>query len=253
MPTRRVSAGSAFLPLSGASSHGALLIGAVVHEFVTSLDDDNREDLRAFLADAVDGIEIPRIVMRHRLQADTHGLDLSRHRVEQRGDVLIVELDTHGAALPQLLGLILAISNLPPSSRHSGLSVARRALEGRSPFGRQGVLVRRMKDGIAHEVPWAQRADWVQGASLEEAVWAGIDSERRWAMEVLGIPASSAVRRDDINRRYRRLLRDAHPDTGAVRVGAAERIEELGVARELLLDLLNNPGTDASPPSSARQ
>jgi curved DNA-binding protein CbpA len=44
------------------------------------------------------------------------------------------------------------------------------------------------------------------------------------------------VDRDDVNRRYRRLLRDAHPDHGAAAKGAADRISELGEARTLLLE-----------------
>jgi hypothetical protein len=43
------------------------------------------------------------------------------------------------------------------------------------------------------------------------------------------------VRRDDVNRRFRRLLRDAHPDSGGTATGAAGRIEELTEARSILL------------------
>ena len=44
-----------------------------------------------------------------------------------------------------------------------------------------------------------------------------------------------AVERDDVQRRFRRLVRLAHPDHGAGSAGAAERIAELAEARELLL------------------
>jgi curved DNA-binding protein CbpA len=65
--------------------------------------------------------------------------------------------------------------------------------------------------------------------------WDGVPSERRWAMEVLGLHADMPVDRDDVNRRYRRLLRDAHPDHGAGSEGAAQRISELAEARRILL------------------
>ena len=45
------------------------------------------------------------------------------------------------------------------------------------------------------------------------------------------------VEREDVNRRFRRLLRDAHPDRGGVATQAAARIAELTEARTILLDV----------------
>jgi len=59
--------------------------------------------------------------------------------------------------------------------------------------------------------------------------------DQRWAMEVLGLRAGMDVGRDDVNRRFRRLLREAHPDSGGTSSGAAARIEELTEARSILL------------------
>ncbi len=75
----------------------------------------------------------------------------------------------------------------------------------------------------------------------DAAKWAGIPSERRWAMEVLGLRADMKVDRTDIQKRFRRLLRTAHPDHGGEHVGAAERIAELTEARELLLTGIAKP------------
>ncbi|MGZ8764669.1 MAG: J domain-containing protein, partial [Acidimicrobiia bacterium] len=58
----------------------------------------------------------------------------------------------------------------------------------------------------------------------------------------------TVVERTDIQRRFRRLLRVAHPDQGGTSRGAAERIAELREARELLLDSLET--ADAVPPTS---
>ena len=79
--------------------------------------------------------------------------------------------------------------------------------------------------------------------------WAGIPSERRWAMEVLGLHAGHAIERDDVQRRFRRLIRLAHPDHGAESRGAAERMAELSEARELLLAAIEG-STDESSASA---
>jgi curved DNA-binding protein CbpA len=64
-------------------------------------------------------------------------------------------------------------------------------------------------------------------------------------MEVLGLRAGMDVERDDVQRRFRRLVRLAHPDHGAGSSGAAERIAELSDARELLLGVVDS--ADAQP------
>ena len=64
-------------------------------------------------------------------------------------------------------------------------------------------------------------------------------------MEVLGLRSGMAVERDDVQHRFRRLVRLAHPDHGAEDHGAAERIAELTDAREVLLDFVDS--ADAQP------
>jgi curved DNA-binding protein CbpA len=54
-------------------------------------------------------------------------------------------------------------------------------------------------------------------------------------MEVLGFAPDASLDREDILRRFRRLIRLAHPDHGAAHGGAADRIVELGEARRVLL------------------
>jgi hypothetical protein len=233
--------------MSGPQAAGVLLVGAVVHEFWPALDDDDRVEFTEFVRSAASGVDLPRIAVRHRVQRDTHGLDRSRHRIEQDDRRVVVELDTHGAPIPQLLGAVVAVALLPPAARHRGLDAIRRVVNGRVPYDRFGIVVRRLADGIPHEVPWAPGATWHHGAPPEEVVWDGVDSELRWAMEVLGFRAGTDVRKDDVNRRFRRLLRDAHPDTGATDDGAAERIEELSEARDRLLDLVAESDVGPSP------
>ena len=115
-PTRRVALGDHYLPTSG-PAYGAVLLGAVVSENLGGLDDEQRDLLPRLLADAEDGLSVPRIALRHRLQTDTHGLDRSRHRIVADGGPLVLELDTHGWPTPQVLGAVMAAAQLPSSAR----------------------------------------------------------------------------------------------------------------------------------------
>jgi hypothetical protein len=62
---------------------------------------------------------------------------------------------------------------------------------------------------------------------------AGADDPVSWAIHVLGL--SGGHDRRDVQRRFRELLRMAHPDHGAAVEGAAQRIAELTEARRILL------------------
>jgi hypothetical protein len=54
-----------------------------------------------------------------------------------------------------------------------------------------------------------------------------------WALDTLGLEPGS--NRRSVLKRYRVLLRDAHPDHGAEEQQAAARIAELGQAKDILL------------------
>ena len=56
-----------------------------------------------------------------------------------------------------------------------------------------------------------------------------------WALELLGLPTDGTAPKKEIQRRFRRLLRDAHPDHGADSAVAAQRIAELTEARRILI------------------
>jgi hypothetical protein len=236
MPTRRVALETAYLPTSG-PAHGSALLAAVVATHLVGVDDEQRDLLPRLVDQARDGLTIPRIALRHRLQNDKHGLDRSRHRVVGENGSLVVEVDVHGAATPQVLGAIMGAASLPPSGRGLALDTIARVVDGRWPGLSSDVIVRAVWDraGIAPP-PLAGTRDWDRGAPPEERQWDGISVERRWAMEVFGMRAGMDVDREEISRRFRRLLRDAHPDHGGAAAKAATRIAELTEARTILLD-----------------
>jgi curved DNA-binding protein CbpA len=70
-------------------------------------------------------------------------------------------------------------------------------------------------------------------------------------MEVLGLQAGHAIERDDVQKRFRRLIRLAHPDHGGESAGAAERMAELSEARELLLSVIETDQPSAGSGASA--
>jgi hypothetical protein len=246
MPTRRVAVDHGYLPTSGAA-FGGVLIGAVVAECAPGLDEEQIDALARLVDVARRGtLTVPRIALRYRLQNDTHGLDLSRHRITDAAVELgsvrpVLELDLHGPPAPQVIGALMAGSQLPPSGR----SVAFRFID--AALARPGVLpegldVRRRYQGVPGMRPPGPGTTTTIGGDRPSDDWAGIPSERRWAMEVLGLQAEHAIERDDVQKRFRRLVRLAHPDHGGESTGAAERMAELSEAREVLLSVVSDRG-----------
>ena len=232
MPTRRVALDHAYLPMTGAG-HGGLLLSTVVAENIDALDEEQAELLPKLLDDARRGLSVPRIALRYRLQTDVHGLDRSRHRVLGEDGRVVVELDVHGAPVPQVLGAgARGRDDGPDRARgrdprdHDRGHAAVPFPEGRAAPAR----VRHPAGGAT-----AARHALEAGPAARGVPVGGGSFRRRWAMEVLGLRGGMTLDRDDISRRFRRLLRDAHPDHGGARAEAAERIAELTEARDLLI------------------
>jgi hypothetical protein len=247
MPTRRVALDGAYLPTTG-PAHGSALLAAVVATNLPAIGDEQRELLPRLLHDARRGLIIPRIALRHRLQYDVHGLDRSRHRVLGESGHLVVELDVHGAPTPQVLGAVMGAAALHTSGRIAALDAIRSVVEGR-----WGGLAADVELRIVAESAWggvrpplASAGEWQPGGPPEELLWQGIGPDQRWAMEVLGLRAGMELGRDDVNRRFRRLLRDAHPDSGGASAGAAARISELTEARAILLRRVGDSSEESS-------
>jgi hypothetical protein len=241
MPTRRIALGDAYLPTSG-PAYGAVLLGAVVAEHLSELDDEQADLLPRLVREARDGLSVPRIALRYRLQTDTHGLDRSRHRIHNDEGRLVLELDRHARPDPQVIGAVMAAATLPPSPR----AVAFRSIDAamRRPGALpEGMRIRRQFHGLPGASPpraGTGRGDLGAVGSFGSpdgwvGDWAGVSPDARWAMEVFGLGPESELLRADVQARFRRLVRQMHPDHGAARAGAAERLAELTEARAVLL------------------
>lgn len=240
MPTRRVALGERVLP-TGHPGYGPMLLAGIAAASVDGLDEEQAETLPGFLKSAAHGMSIPRRALRFRLQTDVEGLANSRHRLLGEEGGLVLELDVHGMyPVPQLLGAIMAAAAMAAYPRGLALRAIAEAVE--RPGHYAGLGVRFVTEAQARPTGPPRRdgagdplrsAGWVP----VDGDWGGVPPERRWAMEVLGFGPQASLERDEVVRRFRRMVRLAHPDHGGASIGAAERIVELGEARRVLLGL----------------
>lgn len=216
LPTRRVALGERWLPTEPAPGFGGVLLAGLVASRAAELDDDERGQLLALFADLEAGRRIAQPRLRHRFQADVHGLDRSRHKLVADGELLWFDLDSHGAPVPQLLAAAYAAAELRAGARPAVFRTMRRALRWRGPVGSTFVT-------------------WLGSDDAARAGWRSHPTDERWALRVLGFDADDVPDRDDVQRRFRDLVRRTHPDLGGVSEGAGQRILELTEARRILL------------------
>jgi hypothetical protein len=220
-PTRRVAVGKLWLPTDPSPGHGGLLLAGIVAAGVSALDDDEQLDrVDTLLSDLEQGKRIvqPRIL--YRFQSDTHGLDRSHHRLlghgEHGDDGMSLEIDGHGAVLPQILGAMYAAGQLSYSVRGDVFRLLRRAT--------------RWTGGIDARLLACLTGD--EAGSFRRK---GVPNDERWALRILGFDPGTEPARSEIQQRFRDMVREAHPDHGAEAEGAGQRMVELSEARRILL------------------
>jgi hypothetical protein len=222
-PTRRVALGPHWLPTEPSPGYGGILLGGIVVAHLGDIDPDLREEFLVLVDDLEADKRISQPRLRHRFQTDVVGLDRSRHKLvghpeDDRMGGVRFEIEGHGRPVPQILGAIYAAARLHPDARPRVFAAIRKAAaweDGLTPE-----LVTFLTD-LTHVPP---------------AWWRRFSTDERWALEVLGFgPDEDQPGRDEVQQRFRVLLRESHPDHGAEHEGAGQRILELTEARRILL------------------
>ncbi len=230
-PTRRVALGDADLPVEPPPGFGGILLGGIVAAHVGGIDPDLIPDLRRLTRELEDGRRVPQPRLRFRLQVDTIGLNSVRHRLIGHGERMSFDFSSQGAPAQQVLGAVYAAGRLEPGVRAPVMATVRRAIGWSGPIGSDLI---------------ASLSGMRAGASLGRSA---LENPTAWALDLLGFTgvgaaavggANGSVRPGstpppkEVIRRYREMLRAAHPDHGATTDGAANRIADLAEARRIL-------------------
>jgi hypothetical protein len=219
-PTRRVALGDTNLPASPAPGFGGILLGGVVAAFIPCLDPDLFDDLDRLTHQLEAGYRIPQPRLRHRLQTDRIGLQRSVHRLVGQGEELSFEIDDKGAPAHHILAAVYAAGALPLGPRTRVMDAIRKAMRWSGPI--DVTLVTHLS-GLTRHAAWTAEA-------YRDPVG--------WALGVLDLDlggGGAQPGRSAVQRRFRTLVREAHPDHGGDRGEAAGRLAELSEARRILL------------------
>ena len=215
-PTRRVALGGLYLPVEPAPGFGGILLAGIVGAGASLLDEELRDELDLLIDDLERKRRVAQPRMRHRFQADTHGLARARHRLVGVGEAMELELDDEGHVLPQVLGAVYAASKLSSRARPEVFRLLWRATRWEGDD--LGALL-----------------DYLGGDEAALRRPRGARHDATWALTVLGFNSGADPSRPDVLRQFRQLVRDAHPDHGAATANAGERISELTAAKRILL------------------
>lgn len=217
-PTRRIAIGARELPLDPAPGFGPLLLGGIVAVGAEEFDADDYDALLVLMAQLEHGQRVVQPRIRNRFQTDRHGLARTVCRLAGGGESLEFDFDGNGSPLQMTLAATYAAGQLPLTARPRVFDVLRKALRWRGPVG---------PSLITHLSGRFGAPSWSASAYLDP---------EQWALDLLGIGEKQATpSKREIQRKFRRLIRDAHPDHGAETEGAAQRIAELTEARRILL------------------
>ncbi len=215
-PTRRVALGELWLPTDGPPGFGGILLAGILAAGVSCLEDELRDELDILINDLERGARIAQPRLRHRFQTDVVGLDRSHHRLVGNGEEMLIELDDHGAVLPQVLGAAYAASKLSYRARESVFRLLRRATRWHGDNDERLMA-------------------YLTGDEAAFRPWRTADHNEDWALKVLGFSRHAEPTRSDIQKTFRQLVRTAHPDHGGSSERAGQRITDLTQAKRILL------------------
>ena len=202
------------LPVDPAPGFGGLLLGAIVAQHLSAVDEDLVSDIHLLINQIGRGENIVQPRLRHRFQVDRHGLSHSTHRLVGDGEDISFDFGTTGTDLAQVLGAIYAVERLAIEHRRLILPVMQKAARWRGPIGAAM---------IAHFAG-------SQSTTLE-----ALADPRGWAMQILGFEVTSAKpSKREVTKAFRERMRSVHPDHGGAEIDAAKAMSDLSEARRIL-------------------
>jgi len=217
-PTRRLALGYRDLPVDPPPGFGPLLLGGIIAVGAEELDEEDMDALIALMTQLERGQRVVQPRLRNRFQTDKHGLARTVGRLLGGGEQLEYDFDGNGSPLQMALAATYAAGQFPTNVRPRVFDVLRAGLRWRGPIGPS--LIAHLSGG--HGAP-----AWSVAAYLDPS---------QWALDLLGFgERESTPSKREVQRIFRKLVRDAHPDHGAESEGAAQRIAELTEARRILL------------------
>jgi len=216
-PTRRLALGERDLPVSPAPGFGGVLLGGIVAAYIALLDPELFDELDQLTRQLEAGYRIPQPRLRHRLQTDRVGLQRSVHVLRGDGEAARFEIDDKGSPAHHILAAVYAAGGLPVGPRSTVMAAIRKAMRWSGEI--DGSLIAHLS-GVSRTQPWS---------------FAAHRDPVGWAMSVLGLEGARRPARGEVQRRFRALVRAAHPDHGGDRATAADRLAELSEARRILL------------------
>ena len=217
-PTRRLALGYRDLPVDPPPGFGPLLLGGIVAVGAEELDADDSDALLVLMAQLEHGQRVVQPRLRNRFQTDKHGLARTVGRLLGGGEQIEFDFDGNGSPLQMALAATYAAGQFPLHIKPRVFDVLRAGLRWRGPIGPS--LINHLTGG--HGAP-----SWSVAAYLDPS---------QWALDLMGFgDRDSTPSKREVQRTFRKLVRDAHPDHGAESEGAAQRIAELTEARRILL------------------
>jgi hypothetical protein len=217
VPTRRVALGPHWLPTEPAPGYGGILLGGIVAAYLPDVEPDLRDEFLLLADELEEGRRISQPRLRHRFQTDVVGLERSRHALVGDPQDVRFELHANGRPVPQLLGAVYAGGRLHAAARPAVFTAIRKAASWEGGLGVE--LVSYLSDPSAD----APRS------------WRLFPTDERWALQVMGFGPDLRPDRNEVQSRFRSLIRQVHPDHGGESEGAGRRILELTEARRILL------------------
>ena len=219
-PTRRIALGGRNLPCDPPPGAGGVLLAGVLAHTAPAIEPELRVDLARVMDTLAAGRRVVQPTVRHRFQTDRVGLTVSRQRLVSDGRSLVFDFDDDNARPVQLaLGTIYAAGTLPETARAAVFDAFQSALIWARPV--DSSFISMIMGGVEINADIGDLRAWNDPVG--------------WALDVLELDSEETPSKRVVQRKFRSLLRDAHPDHGAVDDGAAARIAELSEARRILL------------------